>query len=337
MVKKYIIALLSLFLLIILNGCLPPPKVEIFEEIAPNETAFVVPLEGGNEEQQGKFMSVGYLEKAKVATKRVTIPQRAKKIGRYSWDIEWIPTVKVIKVDRSPVTRDWTADPHTGTANKNQSIEVESKDSIGFWTGVTVTARITEDDAAAFLYNYAGKPLAQVVDENVRGYAQAILAREFGNRNLEKCKSDKSFIFDLTFKEVKAEFAKKGVTIDVIGNSQGLNYTDAEIQKCINKAFIAENEKQVAQQEQEAQKIRNQTTKALADTKLYEAQQFGAASNAQKSMMELEITKIQAEAMKIAAEKWNGVAPTMVTPGSGFLFNLDKNMPSAPVTPEKKE
>lgn len=325
MLKRSILAFfIFTIILSTLPGCLPPPKVEKYEEIAPNETAFIVSLEGDTKEGQGKFMSVEFLEKAKVATKRIIIPQRARQIGRYSWNIEWIPTIKVIKVDRTPVTREWTTDPSTGTAAKDEGLNVESKDSINFWLGITITARITEENAATFLYNYSGKPLAEVVDENVRGYVLSVVSREFGKRNLDQCRTEKTDVFDIAYKETKTEFEKKGITIDVLGNSGGLNYADAKIQDSINKAFIAENQKLIATQEMEEQKIKNETTKSMAETKLYEAQKFQAASQAQESMIELEIEKIKAEAMKIAAEKWDGHTPSMVTPGSNFLFGLDE-------------
>ena len=64
----------------------------------------------------------------------------------------------------------------------------------------------------------------------------------------------------------------------VLGNSGGLNYMDSNIQDSINRAFIAENDRQIAQQELEAQKIRNENTKSLADTKLYEAQKIPGCS-----------------------------------------------------------
>ena len=47
-------------------------------------------------------------------------------------------------------------------------------------------------------------------------------------------------------------------------------------------------------------------------------------------MIQLEIEKIKAEAMKMAAEKWDGHTPSMVTQGSNFLFGLDE-----PIEPKK--
>lgn len=57
---------------------------------------------------------------------------------------------------------------------------MQTKDSIGLTVGATTTCSITELEAATYLYYFGEKPLQQVVDENVRGYAQEILAREFG-------------------------------------------------------------------------------------------------------------------------------------------------------------
>jgi len=108
-----------------------PVRVDPIIEIKPNETAFVVPLEAGTE-NQAKFESVDFLQAQQIAAKRVVVPQRERSIGRMPWDVEWIPTVKVITVDRSPVTRSWTRTPES-IKNVNPSLQtfgVESSDSI---------------------------------------------------------------------------------------------------------------------------------------------------------------------------------------------------------------
>ena len=65
--KKILISFILVSILCF--GCLKPPKVEVNEIIETNETAFLVPLEGKSKEGQGKFMSIDYLEEAKIATK----------------------------------------------------------------------------------------------------------------------------------------------------------------------------------------------------------------------------------------------------------------------------
>ncbi|MBF0550064.1 MAG: hypothetical protein HQK60_05975 [Deltaproteobacteria bacterium] len=310
------------------SGCMGPPQLEVTEEIAPNETAFLVPLEGATKAEQGKFMSIEYLETAKVATKRITIPTRKKETGRNSWQYEWIPTMKLIKVNRTPIAREWTKSPSSGTSAKDQAISVESIESIDFYTGVTVQGSIKEEDAARFLYYFSGKPLSAVMDENVRGYVQSGLWNEFGSRSLSEGKAKKREIFEATFKGAKDFFAKQGVTIDYLGGSEGLTYKDPKIQESINSAFVAENDRLVAQREQEAQIIRNATNVSKAKAEREAAEEFAKAKDAQALKIGLEIEKIRANAFKAASEKWDGRMPASILPqGSNILFGLDQPAP----------
>ena len=103
--KKLLFVLTGVALLV---SC-GPYKKELSEEVENHETAFVIPIEYGTSEDQAKLMSEEYLEKNKVAAKRIILDQRKRKTGRFWWwfDYEWIPTARVVKVDRTPVTRDW--------------------------------------------------------------------------------------------------------------------------------------------------------------------------------------------------------------------------------------
>lgn len=328
------IKIVPIIFVLFLSGCVGPAKIEPIEEIATNETAFLVPLEGATKSDQQKFMSIEYLETSKVAAKRITIPIRQRDIGRMWWEYEWIPTMKVIKIDRSPVSREWTVETGTCTKTKNEAIELESLDSIGFSIGITITALVSEDNASKFLYYYAGKQLSNIIDENVRSYISSILSREFNSRKIEDCKNDKRKIMEIAQKEVTEYFSKMGITICNLGMVEGMNYTDKEIQDSINKVNKQELAvKEAAQKLEEKKKLNEidiqvnstqntiliQTAQAQKDA----AELFAKAQEAIIKKTELEIEVIKAEAMKIAATKWNGQSPNMVTSGSGFLFNLD--------------
>jgi len=321
---KFLATLLTLSLLAALTSC-GPAKVIPYETINTNETAFVVPLEGASKDNQGKFMSLDYLKEAKVATKRVMIPIKSYSTGRMWSDYKWIPTVRVIKVDRTPVTREWTSDETTGTTSKNEAIEVESLDSIGFKLGVNITAMIQENDASLFLYTYAGKSLANVVDQDVRGKVLSILSREFGSRDLAKCKKEKKVIFDLARNEVGEHFKKYGVTISNLGHSKGLTYVDKEIQDSINQAYVEEMNIQAQSKKNEAQTKINARNVSIAKAEKDAAVEFAKARIARTQMVELEIKKIKAEAFKELAARWDGKYPAQMMPeSSNLLYNLGK-------------
>ena len=135
------------------SGCIRPYDTPEYAEIDTSETGFLIPLEG-NSEHQAKFQSEEYLRELKVAAKRVQITHRWSQEGRLVNSGRWISTVRLIKVNRSPVTREWTAETTTGTAAKNQAIWIESSDSVGFSLGFTCTSFIPEEHAAKFLYWY---------------------------------------------------------------------------------------------------------------------------------------------------------------------------------------
>jgi len=309
-------------ILITMTSC-GPAKVIPYEVIETNETAFVVPLEGQSKDKQGKFMSLDFLKEAKVATKRVMIPVKEYTTGRGPGAYKWIPTVRVIKVNRTPVTREWTDDKTTGTTTKNEAIEVESLDSIGFKLGVNITAMIHEDDASLFLYTYAGKSLASVVDQDVRGKVLSILSREFGSRDLATCKKEKKIIFDQARKEVSEHFKQYGVTVSNLGHSKGLTYVDKEIQDSINQAYVEEMNIQAQAKKNEAQAKINERNVAIARAEKDAALEFAKARIARTQMVELEIKKTKVEAFKSLAEKWDGKYPEKMMPAnSNMLYNL---------------
>src|SRR5438067_4196997 len=90
-----------------LPGCIKDYDKPEYTEIDTSETGFLIPLEGDTA-GQAKFASQQYLEEKKVAAKRVQITHRWNQTGRLPNDGSWIPTVRLVKVKRSPITREWT-------------------------------------------------------------------------------------------------------------------------------------------------------------------------------------------------------------------------------------
>lgn len=316
---------------VVLVGC-GPYKEEQYVQIGPHETAFLIPLEGDST-RQGKMQSIEALEKAKVMAKRIYLPVRSRKLGRGYTNYEWVPTLRVICVGRTPVTREWTAEAGTGTSTANQAIEVESKDSINFGVGMTITCHVDEADTARFLYYYSGKTLSEIVDSNVRGFCQQKLAAKFGTLDLTECKKEKTRIFDELTKEAREFFEEKGVTIDFLGGVKGLQYQNPEIQAAIDKKFINEMEVQTSEQELAEQQVRNEMAVSVAEAERDAAKELYQAAEALELKVMLDIARIEAQATKDAAEKWGGKLPTGIMPaGSGLLFGLERD--PASVLPE---
>jgi hypothetical protein len=269
-----------------------------YVEIQPNQTAFMIPMEGANLTNQGKFMSEEYLNSNKVGYKRVKIEYQrfSTKDGTV-----YLPSSKLVLVDRSPITREWVASATRGTSNSDQAIRGETAESIDMHTGIILSAFVKEEDAAKFLYWYAAgmrnrngsssisdaRSLADVVDTNVRGMVQSVFAREIGRRNLYDAVRQKADIIEMVRKEVTEAFAKQGITITNLGYAEGFTFSDTNIQSAINRNFIA---------------------KMDADT----AKEMKDAIPVLKARAEIDNSVKQADAMVILAQRYGGGVPSTV-------------------------
>jgi len=222
-----------------LTGCIRSYDRPEYAEIDTSETGFLIPLEG-NTGTQARFQSEEYLRELKVAAKRVQITHRWSQEGRLPNSGRWIGTVRLIKVNRSPITREWTAEATTGTTAKNQAIWIESSDSVGFSMGFTCTAFIPEEQAAKFLYWYPSGSLADVMDSEVRGRIQQVAAEIAAKYPLDVLRAKKQEISDAVKRDITEFFAQRGVVITTIGMFGGMTYENGEIQKAIDNTVIAQ-------------------------------------------------------------------------------------------------
>ena len=307
---------------VMLIGC-GPAKVLQMIEVAPNETVWSIPLDTQTQAGQVKFNSVDFLNQKKIASKRIMVDMIERSTGRMWFDYEWIPAARVIKVDRSLVTREWTDDLKSGTSSKTEGIGVQTRDSIKLRVGLTITASIEEDDASTYLYYHGEKKLADVVDQNVRSFAVAELTKEYSQLTLADAQAKTADIYSSLFALAKTEFKARGISIQFLGNSEGLTYGDSKVQDGINQSYLAEQDRKTAEQEQKAQNIRNQTKINAAETEANAALKLYAAKEAAQFQNILQIALIQAQAQKTMAEKWNGGLPTNILPAnSPLLMNL---------------
>lgn len=313
---KYCVALLSLCLF---TGCYRPFEPVQLEVIQANEDGFLIPLKGDNK-KQASTNGIEMLEESLVNVKQVQIPQQWVPVG-YEWmgpNGNWKPAATLIKVDRSPVTREWTADPNSGTSNKNEAIWVMTSDQVEFSTGWVCTARIKDrNDSVKFLFNYPNGSIASVLDNEVRAYVQTSFAIEVTDQPMSKLRTDATPHIEKVVNSTKEFFAERGLDITNLGISGGFVYKDTKIQETLVELFNAQQAEAIAQAkaaavEKEATGLANaaktkatgeaEAIKSIADAKAYEIEK---AQQNLETYLDLKRLEVQ----KQYIEEWDGAQP----------------------------
>lgn len=319
--KKIIVLTLCL---IGLSGCVKPyheatlvpigtSEVAILIETINDEGQAVVAPKGKGAGEEGDAATnargelVNYYRNRVVNAKVVEIPyywKQTHKMRFYSWEHsgngEWQPAARLIVVDTQQETRQWTAE------GNNEGIWVESMDSVGFSTGISLTANIEDQaDAIVFLSNYKPQQqreyataggaafqvevtaLEQILDTEVRSKIQEVFAYEAAAYNMDELRSKKREIIDSVKETIVPYFKEKGITITTIGQFGGFTYENQQIQVAIDKVFEAQQDEEVAKAE----------AAAAQERKL--ALQLAGEGQAQK---DIEIARGEAQAIELVAD-----------------------------------
>lgn len=302
------LSLLSIALLAFaVVGCRPYAAPDIVE-ITPSQTAYLIPLDEDTVKQE-KFKSEKYLREQQVAATRVEITKRWFQTGYGPFSGKYIPTARLIVVERKPVTKNWT------------DIAAESAESIGFSAELTVVANIPEDGASKFLYNYNNKSLDDVLDEEIKSKINGKFVEECSKRTLQRIFAEKSAMISVVRESVIPFFKEKGIQITNLDFKGNLTFESPEIQKSINDV-------QVASQKRKEQEDLNAAAraKAVADREIA-AQLTGPVAlqlkNLELRTKELELRKLEIENQKLWIEAWakgGAQVPTWVTGSAGNNF-----------------
>jgi hypothetical protein len=296
-------------------GCYRPFEPVKLEVISANEEAFLLPFLGDGKDQSSST-NEEYLKQNLVYTKQVRIPQQWVPTG-YEFFFpngKWQDAAILIKVDKSPVTREWTADPNSGTTNKNEAVWVMTSDQVEFSTGWTITARIaSRDDAIKFLFNYPNGSLEKVLDTEVRSKLQATFGLEVTDLSMETLRHGATPHLTNTIDSVESFFKERGITITNLGITGGFIYKDPTIMETLVRVFNAEqkkaeaialnsaqeeiNKKDFSIKENEAKGIRE-----IAEAKAFEIEK---ANEHLEQYIKLKELEIQREML----EKWDGAFP----------------------------
>lgn len=358
--KRYMIAMVAVVNFMMVGCAFQPYEPVILETVKPQEEGFLVPLWGDSDKGTSK-RSHTPVEVSKptadgsftaIDVKQVQIPHRWVQTGYnfpYSFSVyngEWKPSAVLITVDRSPVTREWTAEPKRGTSTSDQAIWVMTADQVEFSTGWTITARIdSKTDASKFLYNYKNHTLVDVLDGEVRGKIQARFGLEVTDLPMEKLRKDATPHITSVVNEVTEFFKKRGITITNLGISGGFVYKNPSIGEKIVELFNAEQEASIAVAHTAAQVEQNKKIQLAAESKakaiLTEREAEAKGIQAVADAKAYEITKAQEnkeiyldlKRLELAtrqAEKWDGRFPTWFSGGESPNILLN-----AGITPPK--
>jgi hypothetical protein len=322
------------FMLAGLTGCMRPYEPINLQSIDTSEEGFLIPLRG-DKTKQSSTNSEEDLKLHLVTSKQVQIPQQWVQKGYEFLGANgvWQDAARLIKVDRQPVTREWTADPTTGTSNTNQAVWVMTSDQVEFSTGWTITARIaSRDDAIRFLHNYPNGSLKDILDGEVRSKLQAVFGLEVTDLPMDELRKAATPHILKTTTAVNDFFKERGITITNIGITGGFVYKDPSIMKKMVDIFNAEQERTMAAAGTAAQAEKNKRIrmeaegkaaallleknaeasgiKAVADAKAYEI-----AKAQEKPDLYIALKRMELETKR--QERWNGALPTTFIGGGG--------------------
>jgi len=320
----------------------------LVETVNDNGQAVIAPKDKENESESD------FYENRVVNARKVEIPYYWKRTSRvWMWDSstngKWTPAARLIIIDTQPETREWS------NTTKNP-IWVESNDSVGFSTGISISARIQDRDAAIkFLSNYppkdnrvtetqGGDPfttevtsLKQIMDQEVRTKIQEVFSYEAAAYNMDDLRSKKQEIMNKIKEVVIPYFVERGITITTIGQFGGFEYENPDIQIAINKVFTAQQDEEVAIAESKAAEQRKVAMKLTGEgeaAKILESRKGeaeGIKLVADAKAYELEklnqnpeayLALKELEVKKAEIEKWSGILPTMMF-GESPMMMLD--------------
>jgi len=244
--------------------------------IPPNSTAFWIPDQGNTQANQQQTDDASFYNSHTVPGKIFIVPHSIfqNSGGVHAWDADYyVPDGRLILVDRTPVSREWTSAEGTGTSTQNQGFECQSNDGLTIKTAMTAIVSIQPQDAATYLYYFGTDPivpnpndsymsanpnadpsndpnvifssvyharaLAEVMDTTGHSLVEAAVCEAIGANDLQTDNKDYNAIMTQVQKTATDYLQQRGITVDVMGWAGTFTF-DPDVQKAINNLFIAQ-------------------------------------------------------------------------------------------------
>ena len=234
--------------------------------IYPNETAFWIPDNGGNRDSQGRMDSAEYYQANKVALKRFLVPHSTLSgSGWGPWGNYYVPSGRLILVDRTPFNREWTKASDRGTAAHDESFPCQDNQGHDVTVEMTIGTSVFEENAAKFLYRFGVKPplgdrtdphviftsvyygrnLTEVMDSVGRGAVQAMVCSEISTRDLDHVNAEAAQMLATIQKRATDFFAGYGITLDYLGWAGTFTFSPG-VQDAIDRRYVADKDREIA-------------------------------------------------------------------------------------------
>ncbi len=232
--------------------------------ILPNESAFWIPDAGANKDGQAQFESEAYLNANKIPLKRFIVPH-TKLQGSGGFFDFYVPSGRLIIVDRTPYSREWVDATDRGTSKKKEGFPCQTSEGLNVTVGISIGASVPEANAAKYLYRFGVLPisgdrtsptviftsvyysrrLAEVMDDVGRKKVQTLVCAEITARNFDKANSEANQIIETVRKNAIEYFASVGISMDFLGWADTFGF-DKDVQDAVNRRYIASQDKEIA-------------------------------------------------------------------------------------------
>jgi hypothetical protein len=250
-------------------------RTEIYP-ILPNQSAFWIPEVGAVKDKQVQMDSEAFLNENKVQLNRFQIPHQklAGSAGNSvfaGWDY-YVPSGRLIIVDRTPFSREWVDSAERGTSAKKEGFPCQSKEGLNITVGVALGASVSQANAAKYLFRfgvlpprgdvkgaadtvendgkiiftsvYYSRSVQNVMDDFGRKKILELICDQITARTFDKANEEAKLIKDTAAKQIVDFFAGYGITIDFMGWADTFTF-DREVQDAVNRLYIAKQDEDI--------------------------------------------------------------------------------------------
>ena len=232
--------------------------------IFPNETGFLIPEIGNTAGNQTSTNSEAYYQANKVMLKRGVIPH-GKMPNSGFWADFYVPTSRLVVVNREPFSREWVSSTERGTSKKDEGFHCQTSEGINVTVGMTLAAELSDESAARFLSRFGIKTPAgnraepEVIFTSVLYSASLVEVMDgFGRHKVSELVCDQIMAKKLDDVNAQAKAIKDGVSASIVEffKAYGVNVTfvgwadtfgfDPDVQHVINRRYVASQDQEIA-------------------------------------------------------------------------------------------